>query len=120
MGQSFYELEIWKEGFRLLQITYRVTSQYPAEERYGLTDQTRRSSNSIIANIAEAHGRFHFADKIRVLYLARGELSETRSHLRVALSLGYLDQRQFDELEAGYQGLERGLNAMIDALHKRR
>ena len=43
------------------------------------------SANLVISNIAEAYGRYYFADKARVLYTSRGECEETRSHLRVAL-----------------------------------
>lgn len=84
MGQSFRELRIWQKGYKLLMRIYKITAQYPPEEKYGLISDTRRSGNSIIANIAEAHGRYYFADKSRVLIIARGEVDEVRSHLSVA------------------------------------
>jgi len=65
MATSFHELAIWKKGLELVLFVYKVTAKYPPEEKYNLTSQTRSSSNSVIAQIAEAHGRYFFADKVR-------------------------------------------------------
>jgi len=85
MAKAFYELHIWQKGFELLQEVYKVSVKFPVEEKYSLTSQIKNSAISVISNIAESHGRYHFADKIRVLYIARGEVEETRSHLRICL-----------------------------------
>ena len=116
MGQAFHDLEIWKEGYRLVEVIYELTTHFPRDEMYALTDQIRRSANSVIANIAEAHGRYHFADKVRVLYIARGELSETRSHLRVAHGRRYLSDEAFASTDLAYRNLEMRLNAYIRSL----
>lgn len=63
MAKGFYELNIWKKGYALLMEIYKITTSFPKEEKYGLTSQMRDSANSVIANIAEAHGRYYFADK---------------------------------------------------------
>src|SRR3990167_7700677 len=102
MAKSFNDLNIWKKGYELLMNIYEATARYPSEEKFGLTSQTRNSANSVIANIAEAHGRYYFADKIRVLYTSRGEVEETRSHLRVALGRKYLNQDKFGFLDKEY------------------
>lgn len=115
-GREFSDLNIWQKGYELVLEVYRVTSNYPREEKYDLTSQTRRASNSIIANIAEAHGRFYYADKIRVLYQARGETIEIRSHLRVAFGLGLLDDATFQKLDRSYEGLGAGINAYINSI----
>ncbi len=116
MPQSFYQLEIWKNGYTRVLNIYRATERFPTSERYGLIDQLRRSSNSIIANIAESQGRHSYNDKIRVLYQSRGEVFETRSHLKVAEGLGYLCNNEFDSLDHEYEGLLIGLNAYIKYL----
>ena len=97
---------------------YEVTARYPSEEKFGLTSQTRNSANSIIANIAEAHGRYYFADKIRVLYTSRGEVEETRSHLRVALGQKYLNPDKFGFLDKEYEGLGIGINKYIESIRR--
>jgi four helix bundle protein len=78
MASGFHELNIWKKGFALLMEIYKITATFPKEEKYGLSSQMKSSGNSVIANIAEAHGRYYFADKARVLYTARGECEETK------------------------------------------
>lgn len=117
---EFYELNIWKKGLELLLNVYVVTGEYPKEEKYNLISQTRSSANSVIAQIAEAFGRYSFADRIRVLYQARGESEETRSHLRVAMGLEYLEKEKFDYLDNEYRGLGAGINAYIKSLSKRK
>jgi len=115
---EFRELNIWKKGYVLLLVIYKITSTYPKEEKYNLTSQTRSSANSIIAQIAEAFGRYSFADKVRVLYQARGEEEETRSHLIVANGLGYIAKTKFENLDAEYRGLGAGINSYINSLSK--
>ncbi len=90
MYKDFHELDIWKNGYNILMEVYNVTEQFPHNELYAITSQLRRSSNSVIANIAESHGRYSFKDKIRVLYIARGEITEVRSHIAVAYGRRYI------------------------------
>ena len=120
MNKKFYELNIWKKGYELLMKVYEVTGKYPPEEKYGLVPDTRRSANSVIANIAEAHGRYYFADKVRVLYISRGEAEETQSHLRVALGRNYISKDDFEYLDNEYEGLKIGINNYIQSISKQK
>lgn len=115
---DFHELNIWKHGFEMLMIVYTVAETFPSKEKYALSDQLRRSANSIIANIAESHGGFSYKDKIRVLYISRGEIVETRSHLAVAYARKYIDQETFSKLNSGYTTLTKQLNKYIQTLAK--
>ncbi|MBI4834447.1 MAG: four helix bundle protein [Planctomycetes bacterium] len=118
MAGSFYDLKIWQNGYDLLMNVYDITSRFPKEELYSLTTQLRNSANSVIANIAESHGRYYFADKIRVLYTARGEAEETRSHLRVALGRKYIPEETFSRMDKSYEGLGKGISSYIKSLRK--
>ncbi|OGM33097.1 hypothetical protein A2803_02050 [Candidatus Woesebacteria bacterium RIFCSPHIGHO2_01_FULL_44_21] len=113
---SFRDLLIWQKASELVKKIYFLTREFPREERFGLTDQMHRSANSVAANIAEAHGRYHFADKIRVLYQARGECFETQSHLSIALNLGYITKEVFVRIDKEYEGLGVGINAYINKI----
>lgn len=115
---EFFELKIWKKGYELVLEVYRVTGLYPKEERFGLISQTREAANSVIAQIAEAHGRYSFSDRVRVLYQARGEAAEVRSHLRVAFGLKYLADKNFQHLDKEYSGLGAGVNSYIRSLSR--
>ncbi len=113
MAKSFYDLEIYKEGLRLLIMIYRLVKKYPNEEKFDLTSQTKRSANSIIANIAEAHGRYFYADKVRVMYQSRGEVDEVRSHLMVAKELEFISEVEHSELDKAYENLSKRISAYI-------
>ena len=119
MPKSFTELKVWQEGFSLVLQVYQVTQEFPQSEQFGLVQQLRRSANSIVANIAESHGRYTFKDKIRVLYQARGEILETRSHLKIGEALHYLPENKAKELDSRYEGLLKGVNSFIRYLANR-
>jgi four helix bundle protein len=116
MKVKFHQLRIWQEGYELLMEIYNISSVFPLHEKYSLTSQITRSANSVIANIAEAHGRYYYADRVRVFYIARAEIQETQSHLRVALGLNYISQEKFDGLNRRYEGLKIGICKYINSL----
>ncbi len=101
----------------MLVSIYTQTDNFPKDEQFTLTSQIRRSSNSVIANIAESHGRYSFKDKIRVLYIARGEIVETRSHLAVALGRKYISKEIFIQLNKKYEQLTKQLNMYIKSIN---
>ena len=116
MYKDFYDLPIWREGYDLLMKVYNATDLFPSIEKFSLASQINRSANSIIANVAESHGRYNFADKVRVLYISRGEICETRSHLSVAYGRKYINSSQFEELNSKYCQLTKNLNLYINSL----
>jgi four helix bundle protein len=118
MKNSFRDLKIWQKGYELLMKVYEITAKYPNEEKYGLIADTRRSANSVISNIAESHSRYFFKDKIRTLFVARGEIEEVRSHLSIALGQQYLSKEDFEFLDKEYEGLGVGINFYIRDLEK--
>ncbi len=118
--KDFYQLQIWRDGYDLLMNVYTCTNEFPVHEQYALIAQVCRSANSIIANIAESHGRYSYADKIRVLYIARGEIFETRSHISVAYGRRYVSLEMFTQLNAGYKKLIKDINSYIKSLQSKK
>ena len=115
MPKDFTSLEVWQEASELTDKIYKVTGGFPAEERYNLTSQLRRSVVSIAANIAEASGRYHFKDKVNFLFNARGSLEETRSHLFIAGRLSYASSEIVESFDESLVNLRKKLNGLINA-----
>ncbi|MFH1366479.1 MAG: four helix bundle protein [Patescibacteria group bacterium] len=118
MTRAFFDLKIWQKAQKLAEQIYRITRVFPKDEIFGLTTQLRRSAVSVAANIAESHGRYHFKDRIRSLYISRAEIYEIRSHLRIALSQNYLSEKNLKILDDAYDGLAIGINCFVKASHK--
>jgi four helix bundle protein len=115
------QLQVWRRAMDLAVIVcHQVLPRFPSEEQYALTAQLRRAVQSIHANIAEAHGRYHYTDVIRFLYIARGSLDETRSHLILALELGYLPEELYRDLYSLLNEVGRKLNGYIRYQAQRR
>jgi four helix bundle protein len=92
-AQSFQDMEVYQESILLQQEIFKTTKQLPADERFSLTDQIRRSSRSIGANIAESWAKrrypAHFLSKLTD---ADGELQETLHWIHSAIACSYLSE----------------------------
>ncbi len=91
--KTFQELDVYQLAFELQQAVFDLSKTFPKEETYSLTDQIRRSSRSVGANIAEAWRKrrypAHFASKLTD---SDGENAETQHWLATALACGYIDE----------------------------
>ena len=98
-AQSFRDMEVYQESFLLQQEIFKMSKQLPADERFSLTDQIRRSSRSIGANIAESWAKrrypAHFLSKLTD---ADGELQETLHWIRSAVAYSYLSEAEAEKL----------------------
>ena len=90
--KSFENLEVWQLAIELAKIVYRLLETFPKEERFGIIAQTKNSVVSVSGNIAEGFGRFHYKDKIKFYYNSRGSLLETKSHLLVSKTIGFVNE----------------------------
>ena len=77
--RGFETLEFYQDSLKLIKASYKLAGDLPNYERYNLSDQLRRAACSISLNIAEGYGRYHYLERLRFLYIARGSLSETLS-----------------------------------------
>ena len=112
--KSFRDLVVYKKARQLSLEIFRVSKSFPKEETYSLTDQIRRSSRSIGAQIAEAWAKRryekHFVSKLTD---ADGEQQETRHWLDTAADCGYLTQSQVTSLDEKCTEIGRLLGGMI-------
>ncbi len=113
-ANSFQDLEVYQKAKALAQDIYNLTNTFPKEEAYSLTDQLRRSSRSMGAQIAEAWGKRrykrHFVSKLTD---ADAEQMETQHWLGVAVSCQYLTYDQTQQLISELSGVGRMLNSMM-------
>lgn len=114
MVQRFEELRVYQQGFDAAMQIYEESRSWPSEERYSLTDQIRRSSRSVCANIAEAWRKRrypgHFVSKLSD---ADTEAAETQNWLNFAHSCGYLSEEKYQQLYQNYNQLIGGLVNMM-------
>jgi four helix bundle protein len=111
---SFRDLKVYQAARDLQQKIFEVTKTFPPEEKYSLTDQIRRSSRSVGANIAEAwHKRRYVAHFMSKLSDADGEQAETQHWLDTALLCKYLDESLHSELMAKCKDIGRMIGKMI-------
>lgn len=87
----FQDLQIWKNGIRLVKKIYSLTNNFPDDERYGLISQMRRSSVSIPSNIAEGFRRFHNNEFRHFLYITLGSCAELETQTVISNELYYID-----------------------------
>jgi len=118
MIKNFYDLEVWKNAHKLALEIYKLTEKFPKKETYGITNQIRRSSSSVSANIAEGFGRYHYKDKIKFFYNSRGSSYETQNFLLLANGLEYITIDESNNLLSRYKQLNKSLNALINTTGK--
>lgn len=117
---SFGNLKVWKEAHKLVLTIYKITKEFPKEERFRLIDQLCRSAASIPANIAEGQSRQTTKEYLQFLYTARGSIAETKYHLLLARDLGYLSDSTYEEFIESYDIVGKMLNGLITSLKKRK
>jgi four helix bundle protein len=88
--EKFEDIEAWQKARELTREIYRVTNQGAFAKDFGLRDQIRRASVSIMSNIAEGFGRGGNREFIQFLSMAKGSVSEVQAQLYVAVDVGYI------------------------------
>jgi len=113
VGTDFRDLEVWHLAHRLTLDLYKVTSEFPKEERFELVSQIRRAAVSVELNIAEGQGRYHSLDSAKFFLDSRGSVYELQSALMIAKDLGFLTQDKFDDLDERLNVVGMKLNGLI-------
>jgi four helix bundle protein len=109
--QDFRKLKVWEKAHALTLDVYRNTRGFPADERFGLTAQLRRSCSSVPANLAEGCARTGDDDFARFVNIAAGSASETDYHLLLSRDLEYLSESEYQLLFEQVSEVKRMLNS---------
>jgi len=117
--QSYEDLQVYQEGYRLAMQIHSITQELPKEERYELGQQTRKAAISIPANIAEGYGRKNSAKEFKhFLRNAMGSANEVRVYIGMMKDLGYIEQELWQKLKEEYEVLTKKLYRLIDSWKK--
>jgi four helix bundle protein len=111
--KDFRELLVWEKSHQLVLAVYEATRDYPKEEMYGITNQTRRAACSVPANIAEGCGRGTDPDFGRHLQIAMGSANELDYYLLLARDLKMLRAGTYTHLYNSVTEVKRMLAALI-------
>lgn len=119
MSASFKDLRVWHEAMKFAIEVYRVTTQFPRHELYGLSQQLRRAAVSIPSNIAEGKG--HRSDREFGNYLlhARASLLEVQTQVMIAKELQYVSNEETLRLLEKADAIGRSLNSLINSLKEK-
>jgi four helix bundle protein len=109
---DFKSLTVWQKSHQMVIMIYKITHEFPAQERYGLTDQIRRASVSIPANLAEGFGRHGDRERAHFINIALGSAAEVEYYCLLARDLSFITQEQFEELNPRILEIERMLNGL--------
>ena len=110
-------LKVWRASLDFaVKVCKEILPLLPSEEKYSLSTQLRRSSQSVPANVAEGYGRYYFQENIRFCYVARGSLDEAYSQLTLAHELGYIYSELYQASLNEIQIIRRMLNGYISYL----
>ena len=113
--KSFKDLEVYKFSREISREIYILTKSFPVEERYSLSDQIRRSSRSIGAQIAESWGKRRYKNHfILKLTDADSEQFETQHWLEIAFENRYITEDSMNELTNKCESVGKMLNSMIE------
>lgn len=112
--EGYKDLKVYQLAFELAMKIFEETKTFPKEEKYSLTDQLRRSSRSVTANIAEGYRKRQYQKMfLSKLADADGEATETQVWLDYALRCNYLSQEQYEVIAKRYKEVGRMLGSML-------
>lgn len=110
------DLDAWKLSVDLVVLIYQLTSTFPKEEVFGLTNQLRRAAVSIPSNIAEGAARNSNKEFIQFLYISLGSQQELDTQLLIDKKLEYLTEDQYNEINIKIETVGKLLNGLIKYL----
>jgi four helix bundle protein len=116
--KKFEDIESWKQARTLTSEIYKITSSGRFDRDFGLKDEIRRASVSILSNIAEGFERGGDQEFLQFLAVAKGSCGEARAQLYVALDQSYLSQEQFEKLSNAATQISQLISGFIKYLRE--
>jgi four helix bundle protein len=114
---DYKELHAWQKAMKIAKMVYTLSSHFPKEEMYGLTNQVRRAAVSIPSNIAEGSSRAGTKEFLQFLAIARGSAAEVETQALLASQLGYCPENP--EILSEITSLRQVINGLIRSLKEK-
>jgi len=118
--EKFEDLIAWQKARELTKNIYKINRQGEFNKDFGLRDQIRRASVSIMSNVAEGFERGGRSEFHQFLVIAKGSCAELRSHLYVALDADYIDEQTFQRLYSLAEETKRIVSGLRAAVYKQK
>ena len=119
MVNTFKDLVVWQRAFDLCLDVYRTTQDYPRQELYGLTTETRKTARQIVYSIAEGHKRDTTPDFLRFLNYSRASSDELETQLMLGDALNYLEPPDARRLRTKRTDVDRLLLRLTQSLRRK-
>ena len=117
--RSYKDLVVWRKGIALAKIIYRLTQQYPREEKFGLVAQMRRAAVSISSNLAEGQARHTTGEFVQFISHAEGSVAELDTQLILSIELKFCDDPSAESAFRLITELRKMLNVLRRKLSSR-
>ena len=116
---NYKTLDVWILSMEIINEIYELTKLYPNEEKYGLTNQTRRAAVSIACNIAEGMGRNYKKDSIQFIHISRGSAYEVETLLSISQMINIIDEQMYNRLNKKLERNIQMINGLINFLENK-
>ena len=116
---DFRNMNVWQLAYNLVIKIYKITAEFPPEEKFGMTSDMRRAANSIIHNIAEGFGRYEKKDKTRFYKISRGSCFELMSQTLVSEGLNFINHQTSEEIINDNKAIIKELNSIIKTIENK-
>jgi len=117
--KSHKDLDAWKRSVALVTNIYSITSKFPKEEIYGITNQVRRAAVSLPSNIAEGAARKNSKEFIQFLYIALGSNAELETQILICRNLDYLSEKESIDILKEINEIRNMILGLIKFLKKK-
>jgi len=114
--RNFRNIKAWQLAKTLTLEIYKYTKSFPADEKFGIISQIRRSAASVAANISEGALRNSNKEFLHFLYISRASLAETEFFIEISENLKYLNQEDFKTLDQIRTECSKTLNGLIKSV----
>lgn len=115
---NFRKLDVYNKSLQFVDDIYKLSKQFPDEERFSLTNQLKRAATSVCLNIAEGSGRYHKKDFAQFLRVSLGSSLECSALLDIALKLSYISDNEHAKFIEKCAEISKMLNGLISSLSR--